>query len=294
MTSPFMTREDKVDFIRKIVQPEGAKGLELQPDVNPIFRKSEGCRVKYVETAGTKALRERCIQRGIDPSKVETIDFILDRGKTLAEMVGSEAPFDYVLTSHVIQLTPNPVAHFNEVAEVLTERGCYVLVVPDRNLCFDCTKPLSTLGQILEPYVYGRQNASLASMIDEMRYGAMPERGGIGGWRYVADQTVVPKYENRYREITDIMTRPEQQLAAWFGHQWRFSPRSFVSIMSDLNKLGLVGLHIEAIRPTGFMDFIVTLRKGGEPAPLSELVAQIGDYQTAKVSANDPEFLLDQ
>jgi hypothetical protein len=293
MSSPFMTRKDKIDFIRKIVQPELAKGLELGPSVSPVFRKSEGHRVKYLESVGTEVLRERCIQSGTDPSKAETIDFILDRGKTLAEMVGGEAPFDYVLTSHVVEHIANPVAHFNEVAEILTERGCYVLLVPDRNLCFDCNKPLSTLGQILEPYVYGRQNASLASMIDEMRYGAKPEGGGLGGWRYVPSQTVVPKYENRYRQITDIITRPEQRLAAWFGHQWRFSPRSFVSIMSDLNKLGLVGLHIEAIRPTGFMDFIVTLRKGGEPAPLSKLVAQIGDYQTAKLSANDPEFLLD-
>jgi FkbM family methyltransferase len=301
-SSPFMTRKEKVDFIRKIVQPERAKGLELGPDVNPVFRKSEGCRVKYLEATGTNALRERCIKTGIDPSKVETIDFILDRGKTLAEMVGSEAPFDYVLTSHVIEHIPNLVAHFNEVAEVLTERGCYALVVPDRNLCFDCTKPLSTLGHILESYVYGWQIASLASMIDEMRYSAscatpdalIPAEGGSGGWRYMPNQTVAPKYENRYRQITNIITRPEQQLAAWFGHQWRFSPRSFVSIMSDLNKLGLVGLHIEAIRPTGFMDFIVILRKGGEPAPLSELVAQIGDYKTAKVGANDPEFLLDQ
>ncbi len=204
MTSPFMTRKDKVDFIRKIVQPKWAKGLELGPSVSPVFRKSEGYRVKYLESVGTEVLRERCIQRGTDPSKAETIDFILDRGKTLAEMVGSEAPFDYVITSHVIEHIPDPVAHFNEVAEVLTARGCYVLVVPDRNLCFDLAKPLSTLGQILESHVYRRQSASLASKIDEIRYGALPEEGGLGGWRYAPNQTVIPKYKtqpNRHSQI---------------------------------------------------------------------------------------------
>ena len=127
------------------------------------------------------------------------------------------------------------------MAEVLTERGCYVLLVPDRNLCFDCNKPLSTLGQILKPYVYGRQNASLASMIDEMRYGAKPEGGGLGGWRYAPSRTVVPKYENRYRQIPISSRGQNSGLLHGSGINGVFRRARSSSIMSDLNKLSLVG-----------------------------------------------------
>ena len=81
MSSPFMTRKDKIEFIRKIVQPELAKGLELAERVAGLSQIGRIPSQVSRSCGHRRCWRERCIQGGTDPSKAETIDFILDRGR---------------------------------------------------------------------------------------------------------------------------------------------------------------------------------------------------------------------
>ena len=52
-----MNRKAKLKFMRQRVDLNGI-GLELGPHVDPMFRKSKGDAVKYLETRSTEQLRE--------------------------------------------------------------------------------------------------------------------------------------------------------------------------------------------------------------------------------------------
>ena len=98
-----------------------------------MFRRSQGINVRYVETRDGDTLRALVKEQGGDPSIVEDIDYVLERGKTLAEHAPGET-FDWVTSSHVIEHIPDFLGHLKEVEEVLTPSGVYGLIVPDMNV----------------------------------------------------------------------------------------------------------------------------------------------------------------
>ena len=51
-----LSRSDKISSIRRFIEPRVKAGLEIGPDVAPLFRKSEGYRVSYTGARSTEQL----------------------------------------------------------------------------------------------------------------------------------------------------------------------------------------------------------------------------------------------
>ena len=259
-----MNREQKIEIIRSFLNMSGM-GLELGPHVNPMFRKSKGDPVRYLESRTTDELRALMVSQNRDPSIVEDIDYILQRGTALREMVNS-TKFDWVVSSHVIEHIPDFVSHLNEVASVLRGGGVYALLVPDRNYCFDCLKPATTLGAVIEAHLMKRQCGSVASMVDEWRYAVRPEGVTVGGWGSEATgRRLVQKYSNWLAQVRRAIKNGGSEATNWFGHQWHFDPVNFSDIVADLIDLDLIQMEIIFLKPTYHMDFIALFRKTGNP-----------------------------
>ena len=273
-----MNRSRKIEIIKKHIDFDGV-GLELGPNVNPMFRKSHGYNVKYLESRGTQELREWMKSRNRNPSLVEEIDFILARNMDLSGNVSGES-FRWVASSHVLEHIPDFVSHLNEVYSVLEEGGVYAAIIPDRNFCFDCNKPKSSLGDVVEAYIEKRKIPRIASNIDEFRYGARPQGVTMGGWTAEqAQNPLIPKYPNWQDLVKRIIHDEERKESVWAGHSWRFDPITFSEIIMDLSYLELVDLHLFQIIPTYNMDFIALFKKEPNPDPsrLKSLVEQMYD-----------------
>lgn len=242
-----------------------ATGLELGPHIAPLFRKSEGFKVRYLESSDTDELRKRVAAEGKDVALVEEIDFVLDRGLSLPENVG-HTTFGWATSSHVVEHIPDFVGHLQEVASVLDPDGVYAMIVPDRNYCFDCQKPPTSLGQILQAHLCDTTAKRLANMVDEWRYGARPAGITIGGWSW---QPKLPplraKYPNWQAKVRQILAAPETAVRDWYGHQWMFDPTTFPDLLADLVELDLIAFDLVHLQPTYQMDFIAILKK--VPAP---------------------------
>jgi len=271
-----VNRNEKISFLSERVNLDGI-GLELGPHVAPLFRKSRGARVKYLETRPTEDIRAAMVKAGRDPSIVEDIDFVHDFDKDLSENVGGET-FDWVASSHVLEHIPNFVGHLNDVRAVLREGGIYAAIVPDRNLCFDCLKSPSTLGDVVQAHLENRRYPTIASNVDELRYCVRPEGIKVGGWTVPqAGGALVAKYpgwEVRVRGILAAVTAGKARPDLFSGHSWRFDPVSFAQILADLCRLDLIGMQLTELVPTYNMDFIAILKK--VPAVAPGAVAQIG------------------
>lgn len=259
-----MRRQDKIDILRSQLSKDGP-GLELGPHVNPMFRKSNGCNVAYLEARTTEQLRELMLRQGRDPALVEDIDFILQRDKRLPELVRGRT-FDWVASSHVIEHIPDLVRHLQDVSAVLEDGGHYVLIVPDKNYCFDCLKPASSLGSVIEAYLLRRQTGSIESMVNEWRYAVRPQGVNVGGWnRRQAALPLDPKYENWISLVKGAVRNGSRGADNWYGHYWRFAPPIFADIMADLIDLDLIDLEVAYLLPTHDMDFLARMTKMAKP-----------------------------
>ncbi|MWB76770.1 hypothetical protein GLS40_01890 [Pseudooceanicola sp. 216_PA32_1] len=259
------TRKEKIQTIATYIDAESKRGLELGPHVDPMFRKSEGKQVKYVESRGTGALRKLMEQQGRNPDLVEEIDFILDRTKTLAELTEGER-FDWAASSHVVEHIPNLIGHLREVGEVLVDDGLYAMVIPDKNFCFDCLKQTTLLGAFVEAYIEQRDKGSIQAFVDEMRYGVRPDGVKIGGWTAEqADRRLVAKRKDWIADVKALLDNGGETARDAFVHQSHFDPPVFAELIGDFIDLGLIQFEMIMLQPTYNMDFICILKKSANP-----------------------------
>ncbi len=255
-----MKRDEKIALVKSVIGGTG-KGLEIGPHVHPMVRKSEGYDVSYLETRSTEQLIQLLRSEGKDTANVEHIDYVLNRNQSLFENVG-QSKFNWVLTSHVLEHIPNFVGHLNEVSSVLDVGGRYVAYIPDRNLCFDVQKPLSSLGDVLEAHVEARTSARFAALVDELRYAVRPEGVTVGGWGpEEGDRKRVAKYPEWRLQIKKMMRTGAAATKNWFGHSWRFDPISFAEIVESISELEIIDMELTKIIPTYNMDFLVVFEK---------------------------------
>lgn len=260
-----MLRRQKIKIMQSYFDSTASSGLELGPHVNPMFRKSEGFSVQYLEVRGSDELRAAMVSDGRDPKIVEDIDFVLQRGFSLAENVGGKL-FDWVVSSHVVEHIPNFALHLNEVSSVLREGGVYALLVPDRNYCFDVGKPPTSLGDVIEAFIGNRSSGTISHFVDELRYAARPEGVTVGGWKEAdSAKPLVPKHPDWLKLTKKLIKSKGVDAEDWFGHQWFFDPVNFSSIVVDLIDLKLIELELVHVQPTYNMDFIAVLRKAANP-----------------------------
>lgn len=249
------SRQECADFIRSIVKTKQGHGLEISPDLNPIIRKDGTSCVQYLDVCDTERLRQKAIDRGRPPESAPLIDHLLDYEKPLSECVeGSK--FDYVISSHVLEHIPNPIGHFNQINEILTPQGLYILLVPNKRLCFDCLKPDSSLGQLLEAHILNHHSAPVRAMVDEFYYGV--KRGQKGGWSESDETPHTPKYADSRSSIMSILRNPSIA-SRWHGHIWNFTPESFQKLYTELCLLSLTSLKLKKILPSTYMEFVIIL-----------------------------------
>lgn len=76
-------------------------------------------------------------------------DFFADA----ADLPFEDDSLDYVLSSHMIEHHPNPIAVFKEWDRVLKDGGLIFMIFPKRDaLPADAERPISTLGEIVDAY----------------------------------------------------------------------------------------------------------------------------------------------
>ncbi|MEO8133223.1 MAG: class I SAM-dependent methyltransferase [Betaproteobacteria bacterium] len=65
----------------------------------------------------------------------------------------SPASLDFVIASHVIEHTRNPIRALHLAHEKLRTGGRFVLVVPDQEVTFDKTRPITTIEHLVADYL---------------------------------------------------------------------------------------------------------------------------------------------
>jgi SAM-dependent methyltransferase len=259
-----LSRAEKKQIIDSFVNARDSFGLEIGCNFRPLFRKSLGFAVQYLENTDSAGIAARCKKGGKDPSLAETIDFVFDEKKTLSELTGSTHAYKYAVSSHVIEHIPDLVRHFREIDEILEPGGVYAMMVPDKNYTFDALRPASTLGEFIEAHCRGDSKPPLSAYIDQVRYAAKAldapaaSSKNPGSRKNQARKRLARKRTEGDRLIARCLENGRVP-RGWLGHRWVFTPFSFVSIFFDLVQYQLIHFDLLEIRPTYKLDFIAVI-----------------------------------
>lgn len=218
--------------------------LEIGPLCNPMLHKHEA-NVYYADIASTEEVKET-YQRDstVAQEDICTIDFVV-RG-SYEEAFRDTQKFGYVVSSHVLEHVPRFIEFFQDIATVLDDQGRLYFFLPDSRYCFDRFRSPTSFAEL---YYIHTQNISVApwQILDSIN-STIPLNDP---YILSTNRKVYPLLAKR-SPFSHAKKRFEDALQGKFVgvHYSVFTPESFLLIMHDMVRAGLL--------PFTFVDFFPT------------------------------------
>jgi Methyltransferase domain len=242
------------------LEPGVSRILEIGPSFNPVAPKRDGWLTTIVDHTDRRGLLAKYGALPSDVlSRVEEVDRVWTAGPLEMLLQDQLGAFDAIIASHVIEHIVDPIAFFDSASRLSNERGRIALAVPDRRLCFDCLRPVSTTGQMIAASRSKRQRHSLAAVFDHTAYHATYD-GNLGWGRDVGHEPqLTATLGAAWDAIADYdETRPGEYIDV---HGWVFTPRSFECLILDLHGLGVIDWRVAELEEGEAVEFLAVLEK---------------------------------
>jgi SAM-dependent methyltransferase len=243
--------------MREHIDVASGRGLEIGPLASPVVPRKLGD-VWYVDHLPTDELIAKYTSDpNVDESMIVGTDFVWG-SNTLAEAVGSSAPFDYVVASHVLEHVPDLVGWLQEVAAVLRPGGRLSLALPDRRYTFDVRRRDSDVSEVVEASLLHFRRPAVRAIFDHFYRFVFVDPGAI--WAGLPGHDDPPPNAEGALAFATKAATTDVYLDT---HCWVFSDATFVDLMATLMAMGLVTMSFVAFRPTqpGDFEFFVTLER---------------------------------
>lgn len=222
--------------------------LEIGPFANPQFR---GENVEYLDVFDAAELKCRAHEAGFDATGCpDRIDYLNGLESVPA------GRFHVVFSSHAVEHQTDLIGHLQSAARALTDDGLYFLVIPDKRFCFDHFRAESSMGEVLEAHLEGRQRHPLRHVVDQIAGSAHndPHRHWAGdhgepeGLNTANLFAALRHFEEAKGEYLDV-------------HGWRLTPSSFrrmTGLAFDMGLSPLAPLRVYDT-PRGRFEFTAVL-----------------------------------
>lgn len=255
---PLMTRGT---WLRRGLDLSAMSGLEIGALSRPTISKAEA-NIQYVDYDTREHLYEKY---AADPDVVVEdlvdVDFIWTGG-SLRKVLG-DIGVDFIIASHVAEHVPNLLGWLSALREALTPQGRIRLVIPDRRFTFDLLRSETSLAELLDASVNECLTPTTRQILDFMLNGRVVDC--VAAW----DGTLVP--DSLARVASPEHALHTARVIAASGdyldtHCWVFTPSSFVELMADAARLGLLGLRCVQLMQThrNGLEFCVELTRSDD------------------------------
>jgi SAM-dependent methyltransferase len=249
------------------ITPATMRGLEIGPLAAPRVRKSEGL-VRYLDHADADGLRQKY---AADPdmqhrlADIVDVDYVMGENQGIYDAVAHDAPFDYVIASHLIEHIPDPVTWLQDVAKALRVGGVLSLVIPDKRYCFDINRRTSEIGDLVDAHLRGLHQPSYRQVYDFMSKEISGKVDTPAVWAGTADYTGVVRSDVADPDVAAFELCRDMDEAGGFVdvHCHVFTPDSFLELYGTLARLGLIDFEMAYFSPTevNTLEFFVSLRR---------------------------------
>jgi SAM-dependent methyltransferase len=247
-----ITRQEK---ILSCIDLENQLGIEIGPLNKPIVTREMG-NIRYVDHASTEDLKQKYAgDSNVDVDAIVDVDYVWGE-KTLPELVADEAPFDYVIASHVIEHVPDFIGWLKEIHAVLKPGGILSLAIPDKRYCFDYCRYLTKPAEIIEAYLEGRRKPSPRQIFDH--FSSCVSLNGVITWTgAIQESDLIRLYTDE--QALDLAKHSIASREYVDAHCWVFTPDSFFKLIKNLISIDLFSFRVARFYPTTGCEFYVTL-----------------------------------
>jgi SAM-dependent methyltransferase len=80
------------------------------------------------------------------------------------------ASYDFLLSSHTLEHTANPIRALKEWMRVLKNGGHFLVALPDKEKCFDHRRPVTTLGHMIDDFEAGKDETDLTHREETIKF----------------------------------------------------------------------------------------------------------------------------
>jgi hypothetical protein len=245
----------------------GMRGLEIGPLATPRVHKYEG-QIFYVDHTDTDGLRKKYSN---DPDmqhrleEIVDVDYVVGETQGIYEAVANDAPFDYVIASHLIEHIPDPISWFADVAKVLSIGGILSLVIPDKRYCFDINRRTTEMSDLIDAYLRRLRRPSFRQVYDFLSKEISGEVDTAAVWAGTTDYSDVVRSDVGDPDVAALAFCRTMEDSAEFldVHCSVFTPDSFLELYEKLARLGLIDFEIAYFAPTELnaLEFYASLRR---------------------------------
>jgi SAM-dependent methyltransferase len=274
---------DRLYFLRRNLG-RSSKILEIGPACAPIAPKSENFNTFIVDNINKRELIEKYTGYGVDTTKIEDVDFIWKSGDLLNSVPEEHhKSFDVVYASDVIEHIPDPILFLKSLERLIRSDGVITLVVPDKRLCFDFYRPVTTTGAWIEARERG---ASIHSPKTRFEYNATVVFHRARNVWTLADSLPMSEFRFAAGTIHEAHSAAKNAMnpAAQYVdcHAWCFTPSSFALVIQECRALALFELAPDRESTQIGYEFVVELRLSDQPP-----IADSDRFRLMKMSADE-------
>jgi SAM-dependent methyltransferase len=161
----------------------------------------------------------------------------------------SSGKYDFVLSSHMLEHTANPLGALAEWRRVLKPAGALVLVVPARDGAFDHRRPITTISHLVEDYETGMGEDDLTHLAEVLNLHDLSKDPGV---------TDVSRFRERAERNAELRS----------VHHHVFDTRLAVNVVFH------AGFELVTVEPLRPYHIVVLARKpltGVAPSPFDDL-----------------------
>jgi ubiquinone/menaquinone biosynthesis C-methylase UbiE len=241
-------------------------GLEIGPLASPRVRKNEGP-VRYVDHASAAELKEKyATDQGMRDrlDEIVDVDYVLGQTTTISEAVAKDAPFDYVIASHVIEHIPDPIGWMDDLTRVLRPGGILSLVIPDKRYCFDINRSLTEISDLVDGNLRQLRQPGFRQAYDfySKAIGGTVDTAAV--WAGTADYSLAVRQDFADSDVAALEACRHMLTSDEFVdvHCHVFTPDSFLRLVEKMARLDLIDYEVAAFHPTQLnnFEFYVSLR----------------------------------
>ena len=234
--------------------------IELGPGYNPVAPKQDGWQTHVVDHATRAELRTKYAAANIDVNLIEDVDTIWSEGQlhnaVPADLLNCA---DVIIASHVLEHIPDLVGFLQSASKLAKSGGSLSVALPDRRYCFDCFRPATTTGALLEAHQRKLTRHSLKTAYDHLAYSATIDGHLAWGPRPVTK----PQLMDPFEAAANLFSLADMHAAGPYRdyHSWQFTPAGFRLVVLELTALGISDWRITEMHGPENFEFFVTLRR---------------------------------
>jgi SAM-dependent methyltransferase len=243
------------------------RGLEIGPLASPRVPKEQGP-VLYVDHTDADGLRHKY---AADPNmrhrldEIVDVDYVLAGDQPLHEVVAPDAPFDYVIASHLIEHIPDPVSWLADIAMTLRVAGILSLVIPDKRYCFDLNRRTTDISELVDAHLRRLRRPSFKQVYDFISKEVTGPLDTAAIWAGTADYSGAVRSDVQDPDVAALqLCRTVADSDAFVDvHCNVFTPDSFLELYEKLAQLGLIDFEIAYFASTerNNLEFFISLRR---------------------------------